>query len=197
MRRALITSVGLAALAATAVPVLASPNPVDEGRTADMQVTTKLPSGDTLQLEFKASQLSNGAELVIDSERCDSDGGGCITKTYAGDLPADALTIAASDTQATLHTVLDGRALSMSWKPAAAGGYSVGGGTLEGDGPDTFASEYFGTSADTTVTYDGAGCQGVGGVGNGVVIDTAPVSGTEEARPLSALQLPDGTAFHC
>ena len=196
MRRALITTVGLAGLAATAVPVLASPGPVDEGRTAGMLVTTNLPSGDTLSLEFKAAQLSSGAELVIDTKRCDEDNA-CITKVYAGDLPADALAISASDPQATLHTVLDGRALAISWKPAADGGYSVGGGTLEGDGPDTFASEYFGTSADTTVTYDGLGCQGTGGVGNGVFLDTASVSGTEVARPLSALHLPDGIAFRC
>jgi hypothetical protein len=79
----------------------------------------------------------------------------------------------------------------------AGGGYSVGGGTLEGDGPDTFASEYFGTSADTTVAYDGTGCTGTGGVGDGVVVDTASVSGAEVTRPLSALRLPDGAALRC
>jgi hypothetical protein len=196
MRRALITTVGLAGLAATAVPVLASPAPVDQGRAAEMLVTTKLPGGDTLQLEFKAAQLSSGSELVIDTERCDADGS-CVTDIYAGDLPADALTISASDPHATLLTTLDGRALAISWKPAADGGYSVGDGTLEGDGPDTFASEFAGTSADSTVTYDGLGCQGTGGVGDGVVLDTASVSGNEVARPLSTLHLPDGTAFRC
>ena len=195
MRRALLTTIGLAGLAATAVPVLAAPAPADEGRTAGMQVTTTLPDGDTLQLEFKAAQLSGGPRLIVDTERCNA--GGCLTDVYAGDLRADTLSISASDPQATLHTTLDGRALTISWKPAADGGYSVGGGTLEGDGPDTFASEYVGTSADTTVTYDGLGCQGVGGVGNGVVLDTASASGTEIAQPLSALHLPDGTAFRC
>jgi hypothetical protein len=197
MRRALITTVGLAALAAAAAPVLAAPAPVDEGRTAGIQVTTKLPGGDTLQLDISASELSSGSELVIDTERCDSDGAGCITKTYAGALPAGALTISASDPQARLNTILDGRPLLITWKPQADGGYSAGAGTLEGDGPDTFANEYAGTSADVAVSYDDAGCQGVGGVGDGVVVDTSSVSGTEVARPLGSLNLPAGTTLRC
>ncbi|HET6818353.1 MAG TPA: hypothetical protein VFH66_14090 [Mycobacteriales bacterium] len=196
MRRALITTLGLAGVAAAAAPVLAAPAPVDEGRTAGMRVVTTLPGGDTLQLDFSGSQLSSGPRLVVDVVRCDPDNN-CTTQPYAGDLPAGALSISASDPQATLTTTLDGRPLSISWKPAANGGYTVGGGTLEGDGPDTFASEYTGTSADTSVSYDGTGCHGTGGVGDGVVLDTAPVSGTEVALPLSALRLPDGTAFRC
>jgi hypothetical protein len=196
MRRALITTVGLAGLAATTVPVFAAPAPADEGRTAGIQVTTRLPGGDTLQLDISAAELSAGPRLVIHAVRCDEDGN-CVTQPYAGDLPADALTISASDPQAKLSTTLDGRALTISWKPAADGGYTVGGGTLEGDGPDTFASEYSGTSADTSVSFGGAGCAGVGAVGDGVIVDTASVSGSEVARPLDALHLPDGVAFHC
>jgi hypothetical protein len=196
MRRALITTVGLAGLAATVVPVLAAPAPADEGRTAGVQVTTKLPNGDTLQLEFKALQLSSGPRLVIDSERCDEDGS-CITKVYAGDLPAGALTISASDPQAKLATSLDGRDLTISWTPTAAPGAVVSSGTLDGDGSDNFVSEYSGQSADATVSFSGAGCQGSGGVGDGVVVDTASVTGTEVAHPLSALHLPEGTAFRC
>jgi hypothetical protein len=195
MRRALITTVGLAGLAATAWPVLAAPT-ADEGRTAGIQVTTKLPGGETLQLDISASQLSSGPMLVIDSERCDEDGS-CVTKTYAGDLPDGALTIASSDAQAKLATTLDGRALAISWTPQAQPGATAGTGTLEGDGPDDFFNGYSGSSADVTVTYDGAGCKGVGGVGDGVVVDTASVSGNEVARPLSALHLPDGTGFSC
>jgi len=196
MRRALITSVGLAGIAATAVPVLAAPSPVDEGRTAGIRVLSKLPGGDTLQLDISGSQLSGGPRLVIDAVRCDQDGN-CVTQPYAGDLPAGALSIAASDPRARLSTTLDGRELAISWTPASDGGYAVGGGTLEGDGPDTFASEYTGTSADTTVSYGGLGCQGAGGVGDGVVVDTASVSGGETVRPLSALHLPAGVAFRC
>ena len=194
MRRALITTVGLAGLAATALPVLAAP--VDEGRTAGIQVTTKLPSGDTLRLDISASQLSSGSQLVIDTVRCDEDGS-CVTKTYAGNLPTGALTISASNPQAKLVTALDGSPLTISWKPAAGGGYTVGGGTIEGDGQDAYGSEYTGTSADTTVDLAGAGCQGTGGVGDGVVIDTGAVTGGEVARPLSALHLPDGAVLHC
>ncbi|HET7309836.1 MAG TPA: hypothetical protein VFJ17_00760 [Mycobacteriales bacterium] len=196
MRRALITTVGLAGLAATALPVLAAPAPADEGRTAGIQVTTKLPDGDTLRLDISASLLSDGAHLVINTVRCDG-ANNCVTQPYAGALPGDALSISASDPQAALTTTLSGQQLSISWKPMANGGYSIGGGTLDGDGPDTFATEYMGTSADTSVLYDGLGCTGVGGVGDGVVVDTAPVSGSEVALPLSALHLPDGTAFHC
>ena len=196
MRRALMTTVGLAGLAAATVPVLAAPAPVDEGRTAGIQVATKLPDGDTLRLDISGSQLSDGPHLVIDAVRCD-DANNCVTQPYAGALPGSGLSISASDPQAALSTALDGRQLTITWKPMANGGYSMGGGTVDGDGPDTFGSEYIGTSADTTVSYDGLGCTGVGGVGTGVVVDTAPVSGSEVALPLSALHLPDGTAFHC
>ena len=120
-----------------------------------------------------------------------------MTTPYAGDLPAGALSISSSDPTASLRTTLDGRALVISWKPSAGGGYTVGSGTLEGDGPDTFASEYTGTSADTTVSLGDSGCQGTGGVGDGVVIDTAGASGGSTARPLSALHLPDGLTVHC
>jgi hypothetical protein len=196
MRRALIASVGLVGLAATALPGFAAPSPADEGRTAGIQVTTKLPGGDTLRIDISAAHLSDGPHLVLDAVRCD-DAGNCATQPYAGPLAGDALSISASDPQAKLDTTLDGRPLTISWKPMAGGGYSVGGGTLDGDGPDTFGTEYAGTSADATVTYDGASCQGVGGVGNGVVLDAAAVSGTEVARPLSALHLPAGTGFRC
>lgn len=196
MRRSLITSVGLAGLAATAVPVLAAPAPVDEGRTAGIHLTTKMPDGDTLSLDLSASALSSGSRLIIDTERCDSDGA-CVTRTYAGDLPAGAFTIASSDAQAKLVTTLAGRDLSISWKPTAQPGAVMSTGTLEGDGTDNFFNEYSGSSADASVGYAGGSCQGVGGVGDGVVVDTAAVSGTEVARPLSALSLPDGTAFRC
>ena len=196
MRRALLAGVGLVGIAATAVPSLAAPAPADHGRTAGIQVSTRLPDGDTLRLDISAAQLSDGPHLMISAVRCD-DAGNCITQPYAGALPGDALSIAAADPQAKLQTTLDGRPLTISWAPMTNGGYSVGGGTLDGDGVDTFGTEYAGTSADVTVSYDGRGCAGVGGVGDGVVVDTAPVSGTEVARPLSALNLPDGTAFHC
>src|SRR5947209_973086 len=176
MRRALLPTLGLAGVAATAVPVLAAPAPADAGRTAGITVTTKLPGGDTLMLEISGSQLSGGPRLVIHAVRCDEDRN-CVTTPYAGDLPAGALSISDSDPSASLRTTIDGRALSISWKPSADGGYTVGSGTLEGDGPDTFASEYAGTSADATVSLGDGGCQGTGGVGDGVVVDTAGVSG--------------------
>ena len=196
MRRALITTVGLAGLAATAVPVLATPTPVDEGRTAGIRVMGTLPDGDSLQLDISGSELSSGPRLVIDAVRCNQDQN-CISQPYSGDLPANALSISASDTVASLATTLDGRQLSISWKPAADGGAAVGGGTLEGDGVDNFATEYWGTSAATAVSYDGAGCSGVGEVGDGAVVDTGAATGTEVTRPLSALHLPAGIVFHC
>jgi hypothetical protein len=196
MRRTLVTAVGLAGLAATAVPVLAAPTPVDEGRTAGMQVTTRLPGGDTLRLDISAAELSAGPRLVIQAVRCD-DSNACDTQPYAGTLRAGELDIAASDPRATLRTTLDGRPLVITWKPAPDGGYTVGGGTLDGDGQDMFGTEYAGSSTDTTVSFDGIGCQGTGGVGDGAVVDTAPVSGGEAARPLSALHLPEGAALRC
>src|SRR4051794_19019592 len=196
MRRALITTLGLAATAATTVPVLAAPAPVDAGRTAGISVTTELPSGDTLTLEISASQLNAGPRLVIHTVRCDEDRN-CVTQPYAADLPDGALSISASDPQARLSTTLDGRPLTITWKPAADGGYTVGGGTLEGDGTDTFASEYSGTSADTTVSYDGLGCQGTGGVGDGIVVGTGAATGGATTRPLGAPQLPEGALVRC
>jgi hypothetical protein len=196
MRRAFVTGLSLAAAAAAAMPVLAAPSPVDAGRTAGMSLTTKLPDGDSLRLDIYAAELSAGPRLVVDTERCDEDGS-CITKTYAGDLPGGALSVAQSDAQARLATTLDGRDLTISWTPTAMPGAVLSTGTLQGDGVDNFVSEYSGASADTTVSYDGLGCHGVGGVGEGVVADTAPVTGTEVAHPLSALHLPEGTAFRC
>jgi hypothetical protein len=197
MRRALVTSLGLAGVAVAAVPVLAAPgSPVDTGRTAGIQVTTKLPDGDSLQLDIYASELSAGPRLVIDAERCDEDAN-CATRTYAGDLPGGDLSVSQSDAQARLATTLDGRDLTISWTPTAAPGAVVSSGTLEGDGTDNFFSEYSGASANAAVSYDGLGCKGAGGVGSGVIVDTASVSGTEVARPLSALHLPDGAVLHC
>src|SRR3954447_17662059 len=86
MRKALITTLGLAATAATTVPVLAATAPVDAGRTAAISVTTKLPSGDTLTLEISASQLNAGPRLVTHTVRCDADRN-CVTQPYAADLP--------------------------------------------------------------------------------------------------------------
>lgn len=196
MRRALVATLGLAGVASATVPVLAAPTPVDEGRTAGIRVLGTLPGGDTLQLDISGSQLSTGPRLIIDAVRCDRNND-CTSQPYAGDLAPGALEISASDTHAALATVLDGRRLSIGWQPAPDGGAAVGGGSLEGDGADDFATEYSGTTATTTVRYDGAGCQGAGEVGDGVVLDTAAVSGSEVALPLSTLQLPDGIVFRC
>jgi hypothetical protein len=197
MRRALITSLGLVAGAAGAVPVLAAPaNPVDAGRTAGISATTKLANGDTLTLAFSAAQLSGGPRLLVDTVRCDEDGN-CTSQLYAADLPAGALTIAASDPIADLRSDLDGQALAISWRPQTNGGYTVGSGTIGGDDAGLYGTEYAGTSADTTIDYAGHTCGGTGGVGDGAVVDSGAASGGSEAKPLSALHLPDGAVLRC
>ena len=197
MRRALIAAVGLAGVAAPAIPALAAgPAPVDTGRTAGIAVTAKLPGGDTLRLGITASELSAGPELVIHAERCDL-AGDCVSQPYAGALTARALSISESDARARLTTTLDGRPLTISWQPTAQPGFTGSSGTVDSDGPGTFGSSYSGASADATVSFDGLGCTGVGGVGEGAVVDTSGLTGDSIARPLGALHLPDGVVLHC
>lgn len=198
MRRALLTTLGLAATAATAVPVLAAPdNPADAGRTAGISAQTRLADGDTLTLAISAAQLSGGPRLLVDTVRCDSDGN-CTSQLYGADLAEGALTISSSDPVADLKGVLDGLPLTISWRPQTNGGYTVGSGTIGGDDASgVYGTEYAGTSADTTIDFAGHTCEGTGGVGDGAVLDTGAASGGSEAKPLSALHLPDGAVLHC
>jgi hypothetical protein len=193
MRRALLTTVGLAGLAAATVPVLAAPAPLDAGRMAGTRVTTTLPDGDSLSLEIRAAELSAGPRVLVYSTRCDGDA--CATRQFSASLPASALSIDDSAAKANLSLPLDGRVLVVSWRPTDAQGPEAAyGSTDESDGT---GSQYLGDAATTTVQYAGHTCTGRGGVGEGAIFDTSTATGDAGPAPLSRLNLPDGTAFRC
>ena len=193
MRRALLATFGLAGIAATAAPVLAGPAPADTGRMAGTQLTTALPGGDSLRLEIRAAQLSAGPRLLVFATRCDDQN--CVSHQYGVNLPADALTIDSSAAQAELSVPLDGRRLTVRWRPDGGQGPEAAYGST--DAEDGTGSQYLGSPAITTVDFDGHTCSGSGGVGQGTVVDLAPVTGDNEPAPLSGLQIPAGTAFRC
>ena len=193
MRRGLITTLAIGCAATTALPVLADA-PADTGRAASMSVTTTLPGGRTLTLDVMAAKLAAGPRLVVDTTTCDDNG--CVADAYAGMLGANDLAIDPSANVARLDTTLAGRQLSIQWHPAAGSGLTVGPGSEVGDSAGLFGSDFVGSSSDATVLYDGFDCSGTGGVGNAVVIN-ASVDGRDEASPLAALDLPDGTVFRC
>jgi len=192
MRRALISTLALTGAGIGVVPVLAAP-PVDAGSAAGISVDTTLPDGDTLTLDITATQLSSGPHLTVEATRCDRHGN-CSTQPYSSALPAGALTISSSS--ARLDTPLDGRSLVVTWT-TNKNGYLIGAGSVDGGGAGAFGTDYAGTMADTIVSYDGHQCTGVGGVGNGVLVDTSGTAGDPQADPVSALRLPDDTAFRC
>jgi hypothetical protein len=73
----------------------------------------------------------------------------------------------------------------------------VGGGELQGGGTDATGSQYAGSLADVTVHWGDNTCSGSGGVGTGLVADTAPITGNTTTRPISALRLPDEARVRC
>jgi hypothetical protein len=175
------------------VPVLAD-TPADVGDAAETSVTTTLPNGDTLTLDLRAEQLSDGPRLVVDATRCADEQ--CTTRAYTGPLANNAFTVDRSAGSARLATVLDGRALAISWTPQPMGGYTVGSGMVAGDAHGIYAGNFAGTSADAAVGYDGNTCDGVGGVGTAVYADDG-IGGPAPAESLAALHLPADLHLRC
>ena len=195
MRRVLIATVGLSAVAATAGSVLAAPAPADSGRSASTSFTLPLPDGDSLRLDLSAAQLSQGPSLFVDATRCDADNS-CTFDAYTGALSASDLTISPNDATADLSTTLDGRALTISWRPSGNGEY-LSGADVTGQDADAAGSEEIGDVAVASVSYDGSGCTGSGGVGTAITFDTGAVTGGDTRSPLSALHLPAGAQIRC
>ena len=193
MNRVVIALAGLGC-AATVVPAFAG-SPVEQGRTAGTQLEVQLPHGDTMDLELRAMDTSDGRLLLVETETCDADGYCDPASDYSSALPASALKIDPSAATADLQTTLDGTPLVISWRPS--NGAVLGGGQVEGGGSDATASQYAGTSADVSVHWGEAACTGTGGVGNGVFADTGPVTGDTTSDPVSAFHLPSGATVHC
>ena len=194
MRRVLLASVVLCSAGAATAPVLAAA-PADAGDAATISVHTPLPDGDTLALEIRPAQLSDGPRLVVETTRCDDDGA-CIGDSYTGALDAAAFTVDRDAGTARLSTTLDGRALTITWAPPQNGGYEFGSGTVGGSAHGIHAGNFAGESADATVQYGGQHCAGVGGVGTAIYAN----DGTDRPAPegsLAELHLPDGIDLHC
>jgi hypothetical protein len=190
MRRSVLATVTAGCLAAAVTPVLAGGNPADTGRFAATGVAVALPDGDTLSIDLRAADLSGGARLIVDAQRCDADGG-CSTHLYTADLAGSALSVDPNTATASLSTVIAGLPLTVSWRPDDSKTAEVGGFDASGGGPDTTADEWAGTPALVRVALGDAECSGSGGVGNGVVVDTGG------GLPLARLRLPADPALTC
>lgn len=194
MRRGLVAALAVGCAATAAVPVLAD-SPVDTGNTAATTVTASLPSGDTLTLDILGEDLSSGPHLVVVARRC-NDNGCSSSDEYVSPLDAKDLAIDEFAATARLDATLAGRALSIAWKPAANGGYEIGGGTIAGGPHDVFASSYAGSTTDMIMQWAGTTCDGTGGIGSGMLVDAA-FDDAGQLPPVSALDLPAGTRLRC
>ena len=191
MNRATITAIGLACTAA-AVPALASPAAVDNGRAANTSVSIRLADGETLDLDILAADLSGGPQLSIWTTRCDD--AGCGYGDYAAALPPRALSVDPTTADARLETTLAGRDLVIRWQPGD--GAELGSGHVDGSGSELSGSNFVGNSAVVTVQYAGQTCSGNGGVGEATDAAVDPTeSGT--ATPLDRLRIPDDVTLRC
>lgn len=190
MRRVVLSVV---VAAATAVAVTAGAAPSGTGRFASADLVFSA-HGVTKTYEFRAGEVSGRSFLIVQTTRC-YDAGPCDEVGYSGPLPVGALTIDPSSAEADLQLTIAGRALHMHWTPGD--GTTVGGGDFYGQGTDSTATQYAGSSAAVATTLDAFACRGSGGVGTGVVVSTGDVSGGDGTLPLSRLRLPRNVAPSC
>lgn len=192
MNRLVIALAGLGC-AGVVAPAFAG-SPIEQGRTAGTMLEVHLPNGDTMDLELRAMDTSDGPLLLVNTNTCDADGY-CDTSSYASPLAASALKIDPNAATADLQTTLDGSPLAIAWRPGD--GAEVGGTQVAGGSSDATGTTYAGNGADVSVHWGDVACAGNGGVGNGVYVDTGPVTGDATSAPTSALHLPTGATVHC
>lgn len=196
MNRSLVSALSLTAAVLAAVPATAGPAPADVGRFAVTRAVIASSDGRTLELLIRGEALTGGPRLTIDAQRCDEDA--CSpARTYATELPGDALTVDSSAPHADLRTTLGGRTLAIRWRAGDKKSLLIGGLYAGGEGGSTVAGEYAGDGAAVEIDYAGERCGTDGVVGNGVEAETTdPIDGT--ARPhVDALRIPAQGALRC
>ena len=196
MNRAALNLLALGGVAIAATPVLASPAPVDAGRTAAVRIAATLPENRTLALDIRAEAFSGGPRLTIDAERCEDNA--CITRTYISELPAGALSIDASEATAELRTTLAGRPLVIHWQPANDNTTAVVGGIyVSGEGGQTAAGDYTGNPATATVDFGDQRCALTGAVGTGFGASVDDPTEPDGLPAVSALHISEGATLRC
>lgn len=174
-----------AALAVTAVPGSAAP--VTTTRVARVGFTLTPAAGVSLEVELSATSDSR---LDVGVVRCED--GTCGQWTYyAGDVPTGSVTVDGTTASGALRVHVGGVELHATWRPEPPGTVIVSGAHGGGTGDDTTFTAYRVDPADVTMTLDGAGCHGQGGVGDEVFVQ-APDGAAGDQLPLARLRLPSG-----
>jgi hypothetical protein len=199
MRRSSAATLTAAALVGIALPVAASPQPVDHGRFAAADVVFTLGHGQTLQVEFQPASLSGGQVLAVYTERCNASGS-CMDDLFSSALPDGSFTIDATTAKAELTTTVSGQPLHITWTPSApAAGpvVLVGSGHVGGNDSSTTASDYAGDPADVAVSLGDRQCTGSGGVGDGVVAAPDTPLTPQSGQPVDQLHVRSSAPMTC
>ena len=193
MKRTAIAAVTLGCSTVGLVPALAASPPAETGRFATTDITAALPGGDSLEIDLRGGQFSDGSRLTLDVQRCGAGDAYCDPSDYASALPSGALSVDSATAKATLRTVLGGQPLVIQWQPTGSRGVVLGGGQFVGSGLGASGTTYMGDPATVSVQLGDASCHGRGAVGNGAAVDV----GSDGAAPTSALHLPGDLTLHC
>lgn len=154
-----------------------------------------LPHGVRETLDIRGVDESSGPVLLVNVNRCDDNG--CETAGYASQLPPSSLSVDANTPTAHLSTSIGGIPLTIAWRPAAEGGYVVGGGYVQGGGSGPLtSSQYVGSAADAAVVAGDVRCDADGSVGQAVATDIV-TPGSGDVEPVGAIALPAGAELSC
>lgn len=196
MRRALLLTASVTAVAAAVLPGYAAPVPADTGRVAVTHLTLRLTEGRTLSLELRAATLSNTSVLRVLAHRCDASGA-CAESVYQSPLSPSSLTIDPTTADAELRTTIGGQQLHIQWRPDGTSGVVVGSPEAQGTGSSGDSSAFVGDPAVASVQLDGRSCNGAGSVGTAVFAGTGEVTGSPSDAGLAELHLPATAPLTC
>lgn len=189
MRRTLLLTTSVTAVAAAVLPGYAAPAPADTGRVADTHLTFRLADGRTLSLELRAATLSSASVLRVLAHDCDANGA-CAESAYQSPLSPASLIIDATTADAELRTTIGGHQLHIQWRPDGTTGVVVGSPEAQGTGTSGAGSAFVGDPAVASVQLDGRSCSGAGSVGTAVFAGTGEVTGSPSDAGLAELHLP-------
>ena len=196
MRRTLLLTASIAAVAAAVLPGYAAPVPADTGRLAATHLTFRLTQGRTLSLELRAATLSDESVLRVLAQHCDASGA-CAESAYQSPLSPASLTIDPTTADAELRTTIGGQQLHIQWRPDATSGVVVGSPEVQGTGTSADGSAFAGDPAIASVQIDGRSCSGAGSVGTAVFAGTGELTGSPSDSGLADLHLPATAPLTC
>ncbi|MDQ1689650.1 MAG: hypothetical protein QOK42_2625 [Frankiaceae bacterium] len=185
---ALLCAAALGALAPTATAA-----PVEQRRIATTELHLGLAGGRTLDVQLRLLTGPSGSTLRVETARCDANG--CdAASDYAG--PVSGASISGTDARATLHSVVGGLALSLTWTPSGEQAHELGGLRGSGNGGEDDLSVYSGSPALVAAQVESVACHLTGVVGDEVHVSdsSGPAAGV---RPLTALNLPRRATVIC